>query len=252
MEIYMRDHPSVLGCRIDPLSMLAALDRVEGFIEQADPKESSHIITLNAEIAYQAYYDPALRDLINRAAMVTPDGIGIVWGARQLGIDVPGRVTGIDLMERICQRAASRGWKIYLLGAEPGIAEQAARNLQQRYPGLIIAGVHHGYFQPDEEPEIIADIIRTAPQVLFVGLGAPRQEWWIDQYKDQLQVPVCIGVGGSLDVISGHKQRAPEWAIKLNLEWLYRLATEPSRFKRQLVLPRFVGLIIKSRLRKRS
>ncbi len=249
MEIYMHNHPSVLGCRIDPLSMAEALDRVESFIEQADPNGSSHIITLNAEIAYQAYYDPALRDLINRAALVTPDGIGIVWGARQLGIDVPERVTGIDLMERICQRASSRGWKIYLLGAEPGIAEEAGRKLQQKYPGLLVAGVHHGYFQPDEEQEIVADIQKTAPQVLFVGLGAPRQEWWIDQHKDQLKVPVCIGVGGSLDVISGHKQRAPGWAIKLNLEWLYRLITEPSRIKRQLVLPLFVGLIIKSRFR---
>lgn len=246
----MHNHPSVLGCRIDPLSMSATLDRVEGFIEQADPKESSHIITLNAEIAYQAHYDPALRELINRARMVTPDGIGIVWGARQLGLDVPERVTGIDLMERICERAALRGWKIYLLGAAPGIAEEAARKLQQRYPGLMVAGVHHGYFQPSEEEEIIADIIKAAPQVLFVGLGAPRQEWWIDQHKEQLKVPVCIGVGGSLDVISGFKQRAPEWVIKLNLEWLYRLTKEPSRFKRQLVLPRFAGLIIRSRLKK--
>lgn len=245
-------YPSVLGCRIDPLSMSAALDRVEGFIEQTGTEKSSHIITLNAEIAYQAYYDPPLRELINRAAMVTPDGIGIVWGARKLGIDVPERVTGIDLMERICQRAALRGWKIYLLGAAPGIAEEAARQLQQKYPGLVVAGVHHGYFQPDEEQEIIADITRTAPQVLFVGLGAPRQEWWIDQHKDQLKVPVCIGVGGSLDVISGHKQRAPGWVIKLNLEWLYRLISEPSRFKRQLVLPLFVGLIFKSRFKKQS
>ncbi len=240
----------VLGCRLDPLTMAATLDRVEGWIDQAEPGNSAHIITLNAEIAYQAHYDSALRHLINRASLVTPDGIGIVWGARQLGVDVPERVTGIDLMEQICQRAASRGWKVFFLGAAPGIAEQAAHQLQERYPGLTVGGVRHGYFSASEEPEIIADIGRTDPQVLFVGLGAPRQEWWIDQYKNQLQVPVCIGIGGSLDVISGHKKRAPEWMIKLNLEWLYRLTAEPSRYKRQLVLPRFVWLIIKSRFEK--
>lgn len=240
----------VLGCRLDPFTMAVALDKVEGWIEQAEPGASEHIITLNAEIAYQAHFDEPLRDLINRAWLVTPDGIGIVWGARKLGIEVPERVTGIDLMERICQRAAARGWKVFFLGAAPGIAEQAAQILQERYPGLTVSGVRHGYFNAGEEPEIIADIVSSAPQVLFVGLGAPRQEWWIDQYKEQLRVPVCIGIGGSLDVISGHKKRAPEWMIKLNLEWLYRLLAEPSRYKRQLVLPRFVWLIIKSRLPK--
>lgn len=243
----MNTHPSVLGCRLDPLTMSATLDRVGDLIDKADPGKYAHIITLNAEIAYQAYYDPALLELINRAELVTADGIGIVWGARRLGIKVPERVTGIDLMEQLCQRAAQRGWRIYLLGAAPGVAEAAAQKLQARYAGLTVAGFHHGYFNDNEEQEIVADIIRTAPQILFVGLGAPRQEWWIDQYKNQLKVPVCIGVGGSLDVISGLKQRAPGWIIKLNLEWLYRLIAEPSRFKRQLVLPRFVGLVIKSR-----
>lgn len=246
----MNKHSSVLGCRLDPLTMSATLDWVQSLIDKSESGGSYHIITLNAEIAYQAYYDPALRDLINRARIVTPDGIGIVWGARKLGIDVPERVTGIDLMEQICQRAAARGWRIYLLGAAPGIAEAAAHKLQERYPGLTVAGFQHGYFNDSEEQEIIDDIIRTAPQILFVGLGAPRQEWWIDQYKNELKVPVCIGVGGSLDVISGHKQRAPGWMIKLNLEWLYRLTAEPSRYKRQLVLPRFAWLIIKSRFKK--
>lgn len=246
----MKNDSSVLGCRLDPLTMSAALNRVEDFIAQAGSGNHAHIITLNAEIAYQAYYDSALRDLINRAELVTPDGIGIVWGARKLGVNVPERVTGIDLMEQICQRAANRGWRIYLLGAAPGIAEKAAHELQERYPGLAVAGFHHGYFSGSEEQEVIDDIVRTAPQILFVGLGAPRQEWWIDRYKNQLKVPVCIGVGGSMDVISGHKRRAPGWMIKLNLEWLYRLTAEPSRFKRQLVLPRFAWLIMKSRFKK--
>jgi UDP-N-acetyl-D-mannosaminuronic acid transferase (WecB/TagA/CpsF family) len=116
----------VLGCRLDPFTMAVALDKVEGWIEQAEPGASAHIITLNAEIAYQAHFDEPLRDLINRAWLVTPDGIGIVWGARKLGIEVPERVTGIDLMERICQRAAARGWKVFFLGAAPLFCEYSS------------------------------------------------------------------------------------------------------------------------------
>ena len=148
--------------------------------------------------------------LLTGAELDTADGIGKVWGARPQGINVPERVTGIDLMEQLCQRAAQRGWRIYLLGAAPGVAEAAAQKLQARYAGLTVAGFHHGYFNDNEEQEIVADIIRTAPQILFVGLGAPRQEWWIDQFKNQLKVSVCIGVGGSLDVISDLNKELPD------------------------------------------
>lgn len=244
----MKNTAEVLGCRIDPLTMAATLNRIEDFIHN---KQTAHIITLNAEIAYQAYSDTDLQDLINRAQIVTPDGIGIVWGARQLGVNVPERVTGIDLMEQLCQRAARQGWNIYLLGAAPGVAQAAALKLQQKYPGLIIAGIQHGYFDDAQTEQVVADIARSKPDILFIGLGAPRQEWWIDQHKERLKVPVLIGVGGSLDVISGQKQRAPQWMINYNLEWLYRLMAEPSRYKRQLVLPRFAWLITKTRLSKK-
>lgn len=234
----------VLGCRIDPLTMEAALQRIEELIEAGQP---SQVITLNAEIAYQAYHDRSLQDLINRAQLVTPDGIGIVWGARQLGMQVPERVTGIDLTERLCAQAARKGWQVYLLGAAPGVAEAAASQLQQRFPGLNIVGFHHGYFQEHEQTQIMDHIRRVSPDILCVGLGAPRQERWIDQVKQQLGIPVCIGVGGSLDVLSGQKPRAPQWFIRLNLEWLYRLLAEPSRVKRQMVLPRFAGLVLRTK-----
>lgn len=236
----------LLGCRLDALEMNAVLKRIEDLIDRQQPAQ---VVTLNPEMAFQAYHEPALQELINAAELVTADGIGIVWGARQLGIEVPQRITGIDLMEKMCAQSAQKGWLVYLLGAAPGVAEQAARQLRERFPGLTIAGIQHGYFAEAEEPAIVSDIVKAAPHILFVGLGAPRQEWWIDKNKKQLGVPVCMGVGGSMDVLSGQKSRAPGWVIKLNLEWLYRLTSEPSRFKRQLVLPRFAWLIINTRMK---
>lgn len=235
---------NILGCFIDMVTMEEALYKVEQLINR---KTSSQVITLNAEIVYQAYHNPDLRQIINQADLVTPDGIGIVWGGQKLGYPVKERVTGVDLLEKICTYAVERGWKIYLLGAAPGVAEKAGQNLRDKYPGLKICGVRNGYFEKEEEPGLINDIKAQQPDVLLVGLGAPRQEFWINQHRESMQVPVSIGVGGSFDVIAGIKKRAPRLFIKLNLEWLYRLITEPSRFKRQLALPRFAGLIIRQR-----
>jgi N-acetylglucosaminyldiphosphoundecaprenol N-acetyl-beta-D-mannosaminyltransferase len=193
-----------------------------------------------------------LREIINSADLVTPDGIGIVWAGRKLGFDVKERVTGIDLFYRLCSQAPKQGWKVYLLGSAPGVAEAAANQLAAAYPGLQICGTHHGYFSEADMPVILQEIRQAAPHILFVALGAPKQEIWIKNYKQELGVPACVGVGGSLDVIAGNKKRAPEWMIKLNLEWLYRLLSEPSRIQRQLVLPKFVGLVLKNQAGKRN
>lgn len=198
-------------------------------------------------MVYQAQTNPVLLDIINRAALVTPDGIGIVWGGRQLGYAIPERVSGIDLLWGICQAAPAQEWKIYLLGSSPGVADEAAGRLKAQFPGLCICGSHHGYFDSEEEPSIIADINCSQADILVVSLGAPKQEIWISQHKKDFTVPLCIGVGGSLDVIAGHKKRAPGWMIKTNLEWLYRLLAEPSRWRRQLALPKFVLLVYKSK-----
>ncbi|MGI5879629.1 MAG: WecB/TagA/CpsF family glycosyltransferase [Syntrophomonadaceae bacterium] len=236
----------ILGCRIDNLDMQQTVDKVESLINS---DTAAQIITLNAEILYHAYYDHELRELINRADLVTPDGIGIVWASRKLGQPVKERVTGIDLLQNLCSRAADKGWPIYLLGAAPGVAQTAAENLTQRYPGLKICGIRHGYFGPEDHEQIRADIINSNPALLFAGLGAPKQEYWIRDNLPRLETKVCMGVGGSFDVLSGIKQRAPDWIIKLNLEWLYRLMAEPSRLKRQTVLPRFIWLVLKTKWR---
>lgn len=234
----------ILGCRVDILDTTQCLDKIAELISA---RTTAHVITLNAEIVYQAQNNPVLMDIINQAALVTPDGIGIVWGGRQLGYAIPERVSGIDLLWGICQTAPAKEWKIYLLGSSPGVADEAAGRLKAQFPGLSICGSHHGYFQAEDEPSIIADINRSQADILVVSLGAPKQEIWISKHKKDLAAPVCIGVGGSLDVIAGHKKRAPDWMIKTNLEWLYRLLAEPSRWRRQLALPKFVLLIFKSK-----
>jgi len=208
------------------------------------------VITLNAEIAFQAQKDETLRNLINGADLVTPDGIGIIWGGRQLGYNFPERVTGIDLMVSLCRNAADRGWKVFLFGAAPGVAEAAAQSLRRQFPGLLVAGCRHGYFSDDESTGIAKEIAALRPDILFVALGAPKQEYWIREQQDVMKIPLCMGVGGSFDVIAGVKNRAPGWAIRLNLEWLYRLLAEPSRWKRQLALPSYVLAVKKAKWRR--
>ena len=239
-----RAKANILGCQVDMVTAGDSLARIEELIRRGRP---AHVITLNAEIIYQAQTNPQLRDIINGADLVTPDGIGVVWGGRQLGYDIKERVTGIDLLLSLCREAPAQAWTVYLLGSAPGVAEKAAQQLCLDFPDLQICGTHHGYFSEDDIPALINEITDLDPRILFVSLGAPKQEIWIKKYMEQLGRPICVGVGGSLDVIAGQKKRAPSWIIKLNLEWLYRLLAEPSRFQRQLVLPKFVALILRSK-----
>jgi len=232
---------NILGCRVDQITLVEAVRLVENFVNEGNPVQ---VVTLNAEMAYQAQTNRNMQAIINQAALVTPDGISIIWAGRKLGYDLRERVTGIDLLTDICQVAPSKNWGIYLLGSAPGIASQAGENLTKSYPGLILCGTHNGYFQPEELPAIIKQVKDTSPHIIFVGLGSPKQEEWIYSHKMELGVPVCIGVGGSFDVIAGTKRRAPAWMIRLNLEWLYRLISEPVRFKRQLAIPKFMWRVL--------
>lgn len=239
-----QDKAFILGAYVDIVNSKQALQIIKQLLRAGNP---AHIITLNAEIVYQAQNDEELLKIINGADLVTPDGIGIVWAGKKLGYPFSGRVTGIDMLYLLCEEALKETWKIYLLGAAPGIAEAAGKQLKLKYPGLQVCGCHDGYFAADETDAVIQDIRESQPEILFVALGAPKQEFWIKQYKDEMAVPISIGVGGSFDVVAGIKERAPEWMIKSNLEWLYRLVKEPSRFKRQLALPKFMIQVIKQK-----
>ncbi len=233
----MSDQLTILGIPIDRVDQAQALRIIQDFIDSGQPH---YIVTANAEIIYQASHDETMRQVVTGADLVTADGSGVVWASKYIGQPLTQRVTGIDLVYAICQKAQTAGWRIYIIGAAPDIAQQAADKLQEQYPGCQIVGIQHGYFTAQEEPQIVEHIRQAQPDILLVAMGAPRQELWITKHRDALQVPVAMGIGGSLDVISGNLRRAPKWMQKLSLEWLYRLLIQPSRFKRVLALPKFV------------
>jgi len=184
------------------------------------------------------------------ADMVAADGAGVVWMARLLDLPIDERVSGCDMVLRICEMTAQKGYSVYILGGRPGVAEEASAELRRQFPRLIVVGTQHGYFAPEEEPGLIAHIRRQRPDVLFVALGIPKQEKWIRAHLDEVGVPVCIGVGGSFDVISGRVKRAPAWMRRCGLEWLWRTAREPRRLPRLWALPKLLFMTLKAALRR--
>ncbi len=231
---------------ISRVTMEQALDEIERFIDQQTPH---HVITSDASALVRAQDDLELRQIMTEADLLTADGAGVVAAARLLGVPLGERVSGCDMVGLICERAARRGHSVYLLGAAPGVAEQAAERLRERCPGLQVVGCEHGYFAPEEEPRILQAIREAAPDVLFVAFGIPKQEKWIKQHMEELQVPVCIGVGGSFDVISGRVKRAPVWMQRAGLEWLYRTVKDPRRLPRLAALPRLARMTFAQLLR---
>ncbi len=212
--------------------------------KKAEPgrKVLHHIITLNAEILYHAQSDDQLMEIIHKADLITPDGSGIVWAAKELAGEEIQRVTGIDLMQEVCRQSSANNWHVFLFGGKPGVADEASKKLEETYNTKVV-GMAHGYFRPEDEEAIIERINASGADILFVALGAPKQEFWIDQYRDRLKVPVVIGVGGSFDVIAGTVKRAPVFFQKLGIEFLWRLIKEPWRFKRMMSLPKFMRLV---------
>ncbi len=223
--------------------MRDAVERIESLMATS-ASEMNHVVTANSEMVMMARERPDFARILERATLVVPDGIGVVWAARLLGDYLPERVAGIDLMDQVLARCAERGWRPFLLGAAPGVAEQAAAVLRQRYPGLEIAGVHHGYFEPADEAAVLDRIKSASPDLLLVAMGAPRQEYWIARHRHQLSVGVAAGVGGSLDVWAGHVTRAPRWMRDAGLEWAYRLIRQPRRLLRMTALPRFALIVL--------
>lgn len=235
----------VLGARVDVLWMDEVITRIGGYISEGRPRQ---VITVNAELLYRAQRERELLDLINQADLVTADGIGVVWAARTLGTPVSEKVSGIDMIQIMAPTAAEKGWRLFLLGSAPGTAEAAAERLSRLAPGINIVGCHHGYFKPGpEEEELLKMIEEKSPDLLLVALGAPRQDYWIRDHLvgGRLRVPVSMGIGGSLDVLSGKVKRAPRWMSKTGMEWIWRLIQEPWRYKRMSVLPLFVLLVIR-------
>lgn len=240
---------NILGVEIDRVDFALTLDLIDGWVMQRRAARRAtppcrQICTVNPEFIIDARRDPDFAAVLARADLCVPDGAGVLWAARRAGQPLRERVTGSDGIYRICERAATRGWRVYLLGAAPGVAEQAAAVLASRYPGLMVAGCYAGSPADDAWPAIFSRLAAAAPDILFVAYGHPRQDIWIDRHRAELPAAVAIGVGGAFDFVAGVAQRAPLWMQRLNLEWLHRLITQPWRWRRMLKLPVFAGLVL--------
>lgn len=231
---------NVLGAPVDGLTTDQFVDAISLKLTGGSP---CFVITLNPEMLYRAQRENDLMGIIKKADLVTADGVGIVWACRMAGRPVPERVTGIDLMMRLLEYSASEGWRVFFLGSAPGVAEAAGKQAERLFPGVKVVGTHHGYFSDRDNEEVIARIVEASPRLVFVALGSPRQEKWIEDNLNRLGNVAAMGVGGSLDVLSGNVKRSPRWFNERNLEWLGRLLNQPSRWKRMLILPRFVIMV---------
>lgn len=234
---------TILGIPFDPIDIDGAVRRAAGMAEDG---RAHLIVTANPEAVMAAQRDPELAAAIRSADLVVADGIGIVWAARRLGQPLPGRVPGIELMQSLCAWAAAAGHTVFLLGGQPGVAERAAQAILARWPGLRVVGTRDGYAGL-LTGDAIEEVAAARADVLFAGLAMPVQEKWLAEHLDRLNVRLAMGVGGSLDVLAGRAKRAPRWVRRLHLEWLYRLARQPSRLRRQLALPKFVWAILTRR-----
>lgn len=232
----------ILGVRVDAVTYGDTLDIIERWIQQRTPHQ---IATANPEFVMAAQADAQFHRTLQQADLCVADGIGLLWAARRLGAHLPERVTGSDLVPLVAQQAARAGWRLYLLGAAPGVAERTARLLEQQNPGLRIAGAYAGSPAAAEAPDIVQRVSAARPDVLFVAYGAPAQDMWIARHKADLGVPVMMGVGGAFDHIAGVQRRAPAIVQRVHLEWLFRLVTQPWRWRRQLALPRFVWAVLR-------
>jgi len=230
----MRQTIGILGIPIDNLDTEATLDRLDQFIQE---RRFHQVATANVDFLINAMHDRELRQILRDADLVTPDGMPVVWASRLLGSPLPERVTGADLVPRLAALAARKGYRVYMLGARPEVAQQARDRMIEANPSLQIVGCVSPQISPllamDSEA-LLHDIVSAKPDILLVAFGNPKQEKWIHLHRDRLRhVPVCIGIGGTFDFLAGRTSRAPWWMQRLGMEWLYRLAQEPKRLWRR-------------------
>ena len=236
----------ILGVGFDNLTMTEAVARG---CELLAGEGAHYVVTPNPEIVETCRADAEAMAAVNGADLVLPDGIGVIYGAKLLGTPLKSRVPGIEFGTAMLAHCAETGKKVFLFGAKPGVAEQAAKNLCEKLPGLQIAGTHDGYFTDAESDAIAAEIRTSGADMALVCLGAPKQEKFMKNHQQELQVRFMIGLGGSLDGFAGTVKRAPVWMQKANLEWFYRLVKEPRRLGRMMRLPKFI-LAVKKEARK--
>ena len=223
----------VLGVRVDCLDMAAALVRIEELVESG----GHHVVaTVNPEFVMRAHQHPDFARVLESADLCLADGTGVVWAARRQGCAISAPVTGVDLVPPLAALCERRGYRLFLLGAAPGVAVALAERLRAEHPRLEVAA-HSGSAEPSSDEQTLQLIRAHGAQILLVAYGAPKQELWIERVGDRLGAPVSIGVGGAFDFLTGRVKRAPAWMRRVGLEWLYRLVRQPWRLRRMSVLP---------------
>ncbi|CAG7649966.1 WecB/TagA/CpsF family glycosyltransferase [Paenibacillus allorhizosphaerae] len=249
-----RPSTNIMNVPFSKLTFVETLDHLSEMLEQKNSgSRPYHLITANPEIVMKYQTDSELRTIMDEADLITPDGSGIVLASRWQGDPIAERVTGCDLLTGLLEEGNGRGWSFYFLGADENTSRLAVDKITTQYSRVRIAGRHHGFFPADEEKAIVAEISAARPDVLVVALGAPAAEKWIYRNKQQLNAKLALGVGGSLDIIAGKVKRAPLIWQHLHLEWLHRLLSQPSRWRRQLILPVFaMKTLMEGRRRARS
>lgn len=237
---------NILGVPVHTLTMDDSVALLDENIQQ---NRQTFIVTANAEIIMMCQKDKIYNQIVSeKADLVLPDGAGAVWAGRYLGYNVPERVAGFDLYNRLLALASKKGYKAYFFGGAPGVAEAARSKAEELYPGVKITGTHNGFFKEADEQEIVDAINSSGADMLFVALGAPKQEKWLIKYRAQLKPKILMGIGGSFDVLAGKMERAPKWMQEASLEWAFRLYKQPSRFMRMMALPKFVLKVIFSKM----
>lgn len=230
------ERTNILGVGVSAINMQQALDQIACWIER---RERTYVVVCPVYTVMMCQEQPALRRIVNRAGMVTPDGMPLVFLSRRLGQPHVGRVYGPDLMLAFSEVAARRGYTSFFYGGAEGVPERLAEVLCARLPGLRVAGTHAPPFRDltDEEDDAVIEMINAAnPDVLWVGLGSPKQDYWMARHRDRLNVPVMIGVGAAFDMHTGRIPQAPRWMQRSGLEWLFRLAAEPGRLWRRYLI----------------
>lgn len=242
----MHEKISIYGVSYNNVTMDEAAVLTDELLSEA---KNHMVVTPNAEIAYMAAKDKELGEILNNSDMVVADGIGVVYASKIYGTPVKQKVAGVELGERVLENASKSGKGVFFLGAKPGVGELAAEKLLEKYPGINFVGIRDGYFKDDDA--VIAEINASGAEILFVCLGAPKQEKWMAQNKEKISARLMLGLGGALDSYAGTVKRAPKIFIKLGLEWFYRLIKEPKRAGRMMALPKYMFAVIRDRFRRK-
>ena len=245
----MSERIAMMGCLMDNLTMDETVQKVDSFVRAGTPHQ--HVV-VNVDKLVKASRDPELRRIINECALVNVDGMPVVWAARLLGKPLKARVAGVDLFEALMARAATAGWRVFLLGAREEVVSGVKHAYEKKYRGLTIAGYRNGYWKPEEEEAVVEQIAAARADLLFVAISSPKKEQFLGRYQERMKIPFAMGVGGTFDVAVGKVKRAPLWMQKSGLEWFYRFLQEPRRMFRRYFIDdmAFIWLFVKEAARR--